>query len=149
MRRNVIKQYIMKGGVFFFLVGWFLFFRQGHSMLPWLSRNLPCTPGWPQTHRDPHASASHMLTLNACATTPSPNGFFFKAANSTEACVRVWVYLHTHPLKMKLLSIDSSVAEDFRGQDQEAGGQGTGLNLLFIFYRFVFFLFSSIVNMHI
>ena len=28
-----------------------------------------CRPGWPQSHRDPPASASQVLGLNACATT--------------------------------------------------------------------------------
>ena len=29
-----------------------------------------CRPGWPQTHRDSPASASQVLVLTVCATTP-------------------------------------------------------------------------------
>lgn len=31
-----------------------------------LDKNLPCSSGWPQIHRDPLASASEMLGLKAC-----------------------------------------------------------------------------------
>jgi len=32
---------------------------------------LLCRLGWPQTHRDPPASASRVLWSGACTTTPS------------------------------------------------------------------------------
>jgi hypothetical protein len=46
------------------------------SVAPGLGRL--CRLGWPQTPRDPPGSASQVLGLKACATTPgSPLSFFF------------------------------------------------------------------------
>jgi hypothetical protein len=33
------------------VVGYFCFSRQGFSVLPWLSRNSLCRPGWPRTQK--------------------------------------------------------------------------------------------------
>jgi hypothetical protein len=56
----------------------FVLLRQGLSTEPWLSWNSLCSPGWPQSHRDPSASAFQMLGLKACATPPSLFLFFEK-----------------------------------------------------------------------
>ena len=37
-----------------------------------------CRPSWPQTHRDPPASASQVLILKACATTTQLKQHIFK-----------------------------------------------------------------------
>ena len=47
---------------------WFL--RQGLILWPQLACNSLGRPGWPQTYSDPPASASHLLALQACTTTP-------------------------------------------------------------------------------
>ena len=36
-----------------------------------------CRPDWPQTHRDPPASASRVLRLKACTTTAQPASSFY------------------------------------------------------------------------
>jgi hypothetical protein len=52
-----------------------------------------CSPGCPGTHfvdqaglelRNPPASASRVLGLKACATTPGPPNFFFKDKDNQE-----------------------------------------------------------------
>jgi hypothetical protein len=48
-----------------------LFLRQGLAMLPRLSWNLLCSPGWPWTGDLP-ASGSGVLALQMCVTMPNP-----------------------------------------------------------------------------
>lgn len=53
--------------LFCFFVSWD---RVSSVKQHWLSWNSICTPGWPtRSHRDPPASASQGLGLQACATT--------------------------------------------------------------------------------
>ena len=60
-----------------------LYFETGNS-LNWMSQSCFVLlfksslyrPGWPQSHRDPPASASQVLGLKACATTPWLQTFF-------------------------------------------------------------------------
>ena len=54
--------------------------------------NSLCRPGWPQTHRDPPASASWVLGLKVCATAWLwPESFW-----SLHLSVSVCVCMHTH-----------------------------------------------------
>jgi hypothetical protein len=53
------------------------FGRQGFSPYPWVSQNLLCRSGWTQTDKDPPASASRVLGLMVCTTTPDHRQNFF------------------------------------------------------------------------
>ena len=53
----------------FFFFFFFGFLRQGFSVQPWLAWNSLCRQSWPRTQNSP-ASASQVLGLKACATTP-------------------------------------------------------------------------------
>jgi hypothetical protein len=57
--------------IFFLFVSCFvLFLRQGFLRVTALAvLKTPFRPGWPQTYRDPCASASQVLGLKVCATT--------------------------------------------------------------------------------
>ena len=48
------------------------FVRQCRSMSSWLAWISICRPSWPQTHKDPPASASQVLWLKAYTTTAQP-----------------------------------------------------------------------------
>ena len=52
-----------------FLKKFFIFLRQGFSVAGACPGTNSCRPGWPQTHRDPPASAPWVLGLMACTTT--------------------------------------------------------------------------------
>lgn len=54
----------------FVLFNLVLFCETGLLCVYWLPWNLPCRPFWPQTRRDPSASASQVLCLQASATMP-------------------------------------------------------------------------------
>ena len=58
------------GGVFLFLFVWLVgLSRQGFAITLDCPGTISCRPGWPQTHRDPPASASQVLGLKVCTAT--------------------------------------------------------------------------------
>jgi hypothetical protein len=59
--------YIGPGDLTFSLSLSLFFFKTGSFYIVW---NSLCRPGWPQTHRDPPASASQVLGLKVCITIP-------------------------------------------------------------------------------
>jgi hypothetical protein len=68
-----------------FVVILFFGLRQDLSTQSWPAWISICRPGWPQTHRDPPASASQVLGWKVCITTPS-------YTSSLENCLlRSWV----------------------------------------------------------
>lgn len=60
--------HIMRNCIFCLFL--FFFFKTGFSVYLWslLSWNSFYSPGWPQTHKDPTASASLVLGSKACTT---------------------------------------------------------------------------------
>jgi hypothetical protein len=65
----------------------FVYFRHYLAFQVW---NSLCSPGWSETHRDPPASASQVLGLKVCATTPGP----FKSCTLGTPGVPPEIYFH-------------------------------------------------------
>ena len=59
-----------------------------------------CRPGWPRTHRDPHASASRVLGLKVCATIARRYLVFYKPLLSPS-------FLHDFSRISRILSLNS------------------------------------------
>jgi len=74
----------------------FCFVFEVGSMKPWLAWNSLCRPDWPQTHRDPPASASLVLGWKVCSTMPS-SPWCLKQAFAFLFCWGAsWSQLHRH-----------------------------------------------------
>lgn len=60
----------------------FYFLRQNLTLSLKVSLSSLCSPGWHQSHRDATTSASRMLGIQACITTPGNKTHFFANCSS-------------------------------------------------------------------